>query len=113
MVTRSGSPLSASDLRRVAAGSASRVLLLHPDDSDQNGVLSPDEAKAVTLLGLKRCEGAASGSRVIVQMVGAPEDDIITVAARQRGIRALGSVGQVDGHWALGRQMAQARAETR
>ena len=44
--------------------------------------------------GAAQAANAGADSRVVVQMVGAPEEDLVAVAARQRGAKALGSVGQ-------------------
>ena len=105
VVVRSGKPMVPADLHRVAASTASRVVLLHPK-AGGGGMLSPEEAKAATLLALCKAEGWAGASRVVVQMSGKPAHDLVALAAERRGAAALGSVGTVDGHWALARQMA-------
>lgn len=104
VVTREGSPADPNSLKLVAAQSARNVIVLHPGEGTTK--LDPEAAKAVAVLGLT--QQAGSKTRVVVQMVGTPEEDLAAIAAsRREEAGALDSVQFHDGHASLARQLGQ------
>lgn len=113
-VLREGSPADPGSLKLVAAHAARRVIVLHQEEGDVG--MPQEAAKAAAVLGLSPAAGARP--RVVVQMVGSPEEDVAALAARQRaaalaGGAAGGSAGGsaefrfMDGHASLARLLGQ------
>jgi hypothetical protein len=117
VITRQGDPADLSDLRRVAAGSASHVVLLHSHGSGGSG--AAEEQQAAALLGVQAQRGRTP-PRITVQLEGrgSCDDDggrasLVELAVRARarageaGAALAARVQPVDARAAMARTLAQ------
>jgi hypothetical protein len=112
VITRQGDPADLADLRRVAAGAAGHVVLLHPA-----GTAGPaaEEQQAAALLGMQAQRGRTP-PRITVQMDGRAANDaesLVQLAVRARaragpaGAALAARVQPVDARAAMARTLAQ------
>ena len=116
VITRQGDPADLSDLRRVAAGAASHVVLLHSHGSGGSG--AAEEQQAAALLGVQAQRGRTP-PRITVQLesrCGRDDDggaSLVELAVRARakageaGAALAARVQPVDARAAMARTLAQ------
>ena len=112
VITRQGDPADLADLRRVAAGAAGHVVLLHP--AGASGAAA-EEQQAAALLGMQAQRGRTP-PRITVQMDARGPNDaesLVQLAVRARaragpaGAALAARVQPVDARAAMARTLAQ------